>query len=262
MKEQVQDTGIRKWYGDDFINMQNEILTAVKSIVEDYGNCVISGVITDADGNGNVIIGAGVAYLKDSSGVNGKLCRIYETTIAETSFPVYLVQASRDRNDIADYGRLYEDSATKNIIVEYYTQILTVAPAHSHYIILEANGSVKRLRDAMQDAAYRFVSDTQINLWNAKLNASGYTAADVLSKLLTVDSDTAGINATTIKSVTPGAGGLTLLALAALGANWATLLATAKPTTLAGYGISDALNTSSTAQTKAGTLTVTDLIIA
>lgn len=37
------------------------------------------------------------------------------------------------------------------------------------------------------------------------------TAAAVLAKLLTVDTDTAGINATTLKSVTPGALGLALL---------------------------------------------------
>lgn len=48
------------------------------------------------------------------------------------------------------------------------------------------------------------------------LAAASYTAIDVLAKLLTVDTDTAGINATTIKSVTPGAGGLLLLALSAL----------------------------------------------
>lgn len=42
------------------------------------------------------------------------------------------------------------------------------------------------------------------------------TAAEILTRLLTVDTDTAGINATTIKSVTPGAGGLLLLALAGL----------------------------------------------
>lgn len=36
-----------------------------------------------------------------------------------------------------------------------------------------------------------------------RLLASSYTAADVLSKLLTVDTDTAGINATTLKGLVP-----------------------------------------------------------
>ena len=72
------------------------------------------------------------------------------------------------------------------------------------------------------------------------LPASSYTAADVLAKLLTVDTDTAGINATTVKSITPGAGGLVLLAQANLGSGWTTLIASAKPTTRAGYGITDA----------------------
>lgn len=72
------------------------------------------------------------------------------------------------------------------------------------------------------------------------LPATSYTAADVLAKLLTVDTDTAGINATTVKSITPGAGGLVLLAQASLGSGWTTLIASAKPTTRAGYGITDA----------------------
>ena len=72
------------------------------------------------------------------------------------------------------------------------------------------------------------------------LPATSYTAADVLNKLLTVDTDNAGINASTIKSIQPGAGGLVLLAQANLGSGWTTLIASAKPTTRAGYGITDA----------------------
>ena len=37
----------------------------------------------------------------------------------------------------------------------------------------------------------------------SKLNTTAYTAADVLAKLLTVDTDTAGINATTLRSMAP-----------------------------------------------------------
>lgn len=72
------------------------------------------------------------------------------------------------------------------------------------------------------------------------LPATSYTAADVLAKLLTVDTDTAGINATTVKSITPGMGGLVLLAQANLGSGWTTKLSSAPPTTLAGWGINDA----------------------
>jgi phage-related tail fiber protein len=38
-----------------------------------------------------------------------------------------------------------------------------------------------------QDSNYRFVTDAQISSWNAKLDATSYTASDVLAKLLTVD---------------------------------------------------------------------------
>ena len=71
------------------------------------------------------------------------------------------------------------------------------------------------------------------------LQASSYTAADVLAKLLTVDTDTAGINATNVRSIQPGAGGLVLLALANLGSGWTSKLGSVPPTTLAGWGITD-----------------------
>ena len=85
-----------------------------------------------------------------------------------------------------------------------------------------------------------FATSAQGTKADNALPATSYTAADVLAKLLAVDTDTAGINATTVKSITPGAGGLVLLAQANLGSGWTTLIASAKPTTRAGWGITDA----------------------
>jgi hypothetical protein len=201
MKQQVQETGVRKWFGDDFINMQNELMSAIEGIISDYGNCVLSGATVTNNGNGTYTISDGIAYLKDSTGANGKLCRIYSQTIASASFPVYLQQASKDKDDVSGYGRAYQDAITKNIIVEYYAEIVTVQPAHSNYLSLTSAGVTTKLRDALQSAAYRFVSDTEKTAWNAKLAASAYTAADVLAKLLTVDGAGSGIDADKLDGV-------------------------------------------------------------
>lgn len=201
MKEQTQETGVRKWYGDDLINMQTELMAAIKSIVSDFGNCILSGCTVTNNGDGSYTMSDGIAYLLDSTGANGKICRVYGQTIEEANYPVYLQQASRDKDSVSAYGRAYLDANTKNIIVEYYAQVLTVQPSHSNYILLDTDGEGTRLRDAMQSSIYRFVSDSQITLWNQKLSASVYTAADILSKLLTVDGTGSGLDADKLDGV-------------------------------------------------------------
>lgn len=203
MKEQVQELGVRKWFGDDFIDLQNELYATIRSLVADYGNMILSGCNVTNNGDATYNISEGVAYLRDSSGANGKYCRVYaQTNVAAASFPVYLVQASRDRTAVPAYGREYKDATTKNIIVEYYANVVTSLPAHANYVSITAAGVTTRFRDAIQSANYRFATDTEKTAWNAKLNASSYTAADVLTKLLTVDTDTSGLNANTLQGYT------------------------------------------------------------
>lgn len=48
----------------------------------------------------------------------------------------------------------------------------------------------------------------------AKLETSAYTAEDVLAKLLTVDTNTSGLNASTLRGTTPGTTGASVLAAA------------------------------------------------
>jgi hypothetical protein len=55
--------------------------------------------------------------------------------------------------------------------------------------------------------------------WLELLDADG-----LLAKLLTVDGSGSGLDADKVRATTPGTGGLALLALSALGANWATTL--------------------------------------
>jgi hypothetical protein len=195
MKEQTQETGVRKWFGDDFINMQTELMAAIKGLISDFGNCILSGCAVTDNGDGTYSISDGIAYLLDNTGANGKICRVYAQTVTEANFPVYLQQASKDKDDVSAYGRAYLDANTKNVIVEYYAQIVTVQPGHAQYITLSSAGVVTRLRDALQSASFRFVSDTEKNTWNQKLASTAYTAADVLTKLLTVDGAGSGIDA-------------------------------------------------------------------
>lgn len=93
-----------------------------------------------------------------------------------------------------------------------------------------------------------------------KLNTSSYTAADVLAKLLTVDGPSSGLDADTLDGnhaaafylASNPAAYITLAALV-----WSNIAST--PTTLAGYGITDAapLNARVQSITSAATITAT-----
>jgi hypothetical protein len=61
--------------------------------------------------------------------------------------------------------------------------------------------------------------------WLDLLDADG-----LLAKLLTVDGSGSGLDADKVRATTPGAGGLALLALSALGTNWASALGAALAT--------------------------------
>lgn len=170
MKEQVQEPGVRKWFGDDFINLQTEQTDAAKALFSDFGNAVISGAGVTNNGNGTYTIAAGIAFLLDSTGANGKLCRITTRIFAAANFPVYLVQASIDSAAIGGYGRLYKDGNSKNIVVEYFGNLVTVNPGHANYLSFTTATVSRRYRDAIQDSGYRFVTDTDKNNWNGKAN--------------------------------------------------------------------------------------------
>ena len=139
MKEQVQEAGVRKWFGDDFINMQTEITAAEIAVFEDFNtNCILSGVKVTANG-GNWDVSAGLVYLLDATGANGKICRVdAETNI---TLPIYYEQETLDKDDNADYGRVYKSAVSKDIINEFHAKNLAAAPGHSEYITLTSTDS-------------------------------------------------------------------------------------------------------------------------
>lgn len=57
-----------------------------------------------------------------------------------------------------------------------------------------------------QDASNRFVTDAEKAAWNAKLNESVYTAADVLAKIKTVDGAGSGLDADLVDGYATGTG--------------------------------------------------------
>jgi hypothetical protein len=168
MERQVQETGVRDWYGDDFLSIQNEVFSVLDNFFAEYGNMIISGC--DVDGQ---TIAAGLVGLNGADGY--KVCR-FAGAQNVTVFPVYLYQHKEEITGEYDSGE------TKPIKIIYSARITNSLP-QGEYVRINQNGTKTSFRDAIQTAAYRLVNDAMINNWNG---IEARAASDATSKSNTV----------------------------------------------------------------------------
>jgi hypothetical protein len=178
MKEQVQSAGVRQWFGDDYINMQNEIVESISSIFNDFGNCILSGCSIGVE-NGSYVINDGYVFLKNSAGTNGKICKVNKTALS--GFPIFLAQRKLQYPEVQQYGRQYKDSQVKGIIVEYRADVLFEQPSHDSYI--------------------RLVDDNDVNAESTFKYLTSLTPQQILAKLLTVDGIGSELDADTTRGI-------------------------------------------------------------
>ena len=97
-----------------------------------------------------------------------------------------------------------KDIITKEYLVAGYEPLLPATPLEpatkylnglKQWATIYTHPSTHPPSIIVQDTSNRFVTDAEKSTWNSKLNASSYTANDVLSKLLTVDGTETGLDA-------------------------------------------------------------------
>jgi hypothetical protein len=180
MKVQVQETGIRRWFGSDYISLQNELYVALEGFFEPYGNMIIKGCETSDNGDGTWRIGAGLVGLYSPLADEYRICRVAQSDISNTHAAVYLTLTS------STTLRPYKTGGSKAVVKEYKAQINTVQPGSGEFLTINANGNNITFRDAIQSANYRMVTDAKISTWDNIINtirggvSSGY---DTLEKL-------------------------------------------------------------------------------
>ncbi len=155
MKRQVQQTGIREWFGDDFLEIQNESLAAIEAHYATYGSCIIKGC--EVSGNN---IAAGIVFIE------GKVQRFLGAE--GLTFPCYLKTSLRKET------REYQTGGSKDVAEIYEAVISPTVPAGDYITITSLGG--RTFRQAFQDANNRMVSDSKIAEWNA---ARSEAASDV-----------------------------------------------------------------------------------
>ena len=119
MKEHAQEYGVRRWAGDDLIELQSEPLEAIQKLVEPYAPCIIQGCEVNA---AEKRIAPGMVALweldEDNRKKGVKIAR-FEGCVTQ-SFPVYLTLKRTPEE------RVYVDGKNKPIAYDYTAQNTTV----------------------------------------------------------------------------------------------------------------------------------------
>lgn len=145
MKKLVQNTGVRKWYGDEWITIQDELNAVIEGHFGTFAAQFIlsGGVVTDTS------VSAGLIFLNHADGF--KVCRL--AAAVDLVFPCYLKPVKTEQT------RLYLDGATKPVSYTYSAEIS--ATNEGGYLELKADNTTPRFTDVIQDATHRFVTDTE-----------------------------------------------------------------------------------------------------
>ena len=122
MKRHVQLQGIRKWSGDDLLELQSEPLRVTDDFFAQWGNCVICGCATSSNA-----IGAGLVS------IGGLTLPLAATAVS--SWPIYLVAAE------THIQRDYADDVVRDIAVNRYAKVLTSQPSGVSFLKIERDGN-------------------------------------------------------------------------------------------------------------------------
>ncbi|MDE6308072.1 MAG: hypothetical protein K2L79_04615, partial [Bacteroidales bacterium] len=146
MKEHFQDYGVRKWAGDDLIELQSEPLAALQALVSPYAPCIISGCKVKTDEGGGYIVSAGLVALagKDVKGEDCvKIVRTAGITVPDSQQVCYLTLHHQTLT------RTYKDGTSKAIAYDYTAQQTTSKPVDEPYLEISVDGG-RRLADALE----------------------------------------------------------------------------------------------------------------
>ena len=153
MKRHNQVTGIRKWAGEDMIELQAEPLKAIDAFFAEYDPCIIKGCeVTAAGAKFNISPGIVSLAGKDHTDQPTQMVVPF-AGVNDVTLPVYLTLAHTVDN------RPYMDGEVKPVSYAYYAKASTVAPAAGvPFLKITASGST-RFVDVLQDEKHRFLSD-------------------------------------------------------------------------------------------------------
>ena len=170
MKRQVQQAGVRKYFGDDLVGLQAEPFAAIDAFFAEHGPCIIQGCEVTSNSAGGYDVAAGMVALAAEDTAEVRRVMVMPCAgAAAVSMPLYL---TAQRQAIS---RVYGDGKSKPIAYDYKAVASAVKPSgDTSYLEITAAGGL-RFVDVMQDDAHRFITDAERTKWNAAQgNAENY----------------------------------------------------------------------------------------
>ena len=168
MKEQFQKPGVRKWAGQDLVDLQHEPLAAITAFYEEYGSCVIKGCDVIPTGN-TYTVTSGMVALEGTDQNGQPTFKVAPFAGVEgVTLPIYLTLT------YSTLERPYADLKVKPIAYDFRAAATGVKPTDKPYLEVGVAGG-KSFVDAIQDAKHRFFTDTERNkLTGIDANANNY----------------------------------------------------------------------------------------
>jgi len=142
MKRHVQITGVRRWAGDDLVELQSETLKVLDDFFSQYGNVIISGCEVAGD-----VIKPGIVALrgKDPEGNSTFKVVPFAGRTNGSVFPIYL------KLGYNTLMREYGDQQTKPIAYGFYAILSNTVPTDSEYITINQTNNKRFIIEAGRD---------------------------------------------------------------------------------------------------------------
>lgn len=170
MKRHTQTVGVRRWAGDDLVELQSEPMKVLDAFFAEHGPCIIEGCAVAAAGDNSYNVAAGLVALEaeDADGVRRVMAMPF-AGVSGTPLPVYLVPEAETVTDVYDDGKVHP------IAYDYRATATAVKPSEGSFLTIDTKGGV-HFTDAVQDSSHRFITDAERSVWNAKETPSGAQA--------------------------------------------------------------------------------------
>lgn len=169
MKRHIQKLGVRRWFGDDLIDLQAETLKAIEGLLQPYSSCILNGckVEDDIEDERKKMITPGLVLFtwEEESQKHSVVAEFEGISNLNEPFNKYLTL------ETVEITRQYDDGLTKPIAIHKKAIITSVEPSGPYIEITENNENNPTFRDALQSSKYRFVKDADITYWNHKYDS-------------------------------------------------------------------------------------------
>lgn len=153
MKRHVQTAGIRRWSGDDLIELQSEPFKVLDKFFAQFGPMIVSGCTISG-----TTIAEGLVLLPDGDG--GARVAPFKGASGISVFPVYLT-LKKDT-----ISREYENATVQPIVYSYEAVLTQIKPASDAFITISNTAKNNTFVEAIQDSLHRLVTDKQITEWS------------------------------------------------------------------------------------------------